>query len=840
MEGPTAPGVYVTLHGHFYQPPRENPYLETIERQPSAHPDRNWNERVYRECYRPNTCARVFDPVGNIVDIVNNFEYLSFNVGPTLFSWLERHDAEVYQRILDADWRSCQRLDGHGNAIAQAYNHAILPLANARDRRTQILWGIADFRARFGRMPEGMWLPETAVDYPTLADLAAAGIKFAILAPSQAARCRPLTEARKGTWHDCGDGSGGIDSTRPYRCFLPDGGSLDLFFYDGGSARDIAFGNLLHSAEHLSARLARGIRLDRADEDQLLCVATDGETFGHHKPGGERCLAYAFTREFPARGWMATNFAHYLSLHPPTWEVEVVPETAWSCSHGLGRWQSDCGCGGAGAWRQPLRDSLDWLRDRLAIVYQTHARPLLLDPWQARDGYSEAIRSRGRARDFLARHQSHPLSPTEASQALCLLEMQRQALLMYASCGWFFEEISRPEGVQILCRAARAIDLARHFTDAGELEAEFVERLAAAPSNLARFASGADVYRQLVAPARVEPARVAIHCLMAAFLGPDTEPPVTQSYCYRIECCDYRLHHSDERSLAIARYRLASEITWECHELIVVLLHLDDWEMRASVLDWTDCSDYEALKAELLACFTAGEANITAAMTRYFGPRLWEPADLFDEDRRHILQQLGQSARASLERAYERAYRNNHRLLVAFQRHGLPVLPELELAAEIVLSGRCARGLQALERAGDRPKRRSKAMATIAAAVAEAEQLHCHLRLTEESGGRLCRLLWHALHRVLEAETLDPGALDHASRTISLAEQLRFEVGLDRARELYCEWLRTTVAPQTAGERRAAEPLLALGRLLGINVDVWLQNMSAKLVLAPQVAPTVD
>ncbi|MCY7320948.1 MAG: glycoside hydrolase, partial [Phormidesmis sp. CAN_BIN36] len=343
-------GVYITVHGHFYQPPRENPYLDAIERQPSAAPFHNWNERIHHECYRPNAFARVLNDHGDIVKIVNNFEYLSFNIGPTLMSWIERYDLEVYQRILDADRKSCDRLNGHGNAIAQAYNHMILPLANQRDKQTQIRWGKADFRSHFGRDPEGMWLAETAVDEATVTALIAEGIQFIILAPSQAQRCRPLDEPNL-PWNEVGGGQ--IDTTRPYRCFLKKGydrtsdpcnlesdpaSYLDIFFYDGPISRDMGFDSALSSSHNLASRLGQAVRGDHRPA-QLIAVATDGETFGHHKAGTEKCLAYAFDQEFPHRGWTVTNFAHYLSLTPPTWEVELKPVTAWSCAHGVDRWQ---------------------------------------------------------------------------------------------------------------------------------------------------------------------------------------------------------------------------------------------------------------------------------------------------------------------------------------------------------------------------------------------------------------------------------------------------------------------------------------------------------------------
>lgn len=373
----TVTGVCITIHGHFYQPPRENPYLDTIERQRGAHPFHDWNERIHHECYRPNAFARVLNDRGEVMGIANNFEYLSFNIGATLMSWLENYDIEVYQRILEADRKSCDRLNGHGNAIAQVYNHMILPLANKRDKYTQIRWGKEDFRKRFGRDPEGMWLAEAAVDYATIEALIDEDIRFIILAPTQAERCRPLpTENDPDTeWLEIGGAQ--IDPTRPYRCFIADGRYIDIFFYDGPISGDIGFDDLLQSADIFAGRIGQAIKGDRR-QSQLISVATDGETFGHHKGGTEKCIAYACTVEFPKRGWTVTNFAHYLSLNPPTWEVVLKPVTAWSCFHGVDRWQEDCGCGGGGEWnqlwRRPLRSALDWLRDRLINVYEEVGR----------------------------------------------------------------------------------------------------------------------------------------------------------------------------------------------------------------------------------------------------------------------------------------------------------------------------------------------------------------------------------------------------------------------------------------------------------------------------------
>ncbi|WP_298976029.1 DUF3536 domain-containing protein, partial [uncultured Thermosynechococcus sp.] len=569
-------GVYVTIHGHFYQPPRENPYLNAIEHQPSAQPFHDWNERIYYECYRPNAFARILNDRGEVIDIVNNFEYLSFNIGPTLFSWLERYDLEVYQRIIEADRHSCERFNGHGNAIAQVYNHIILPLANYRDKLTQIRWGKADFRRRFGREPEGMWLAETAIDYETVAALIQEGIRFTILAPSQAQRCRPL--GGEGEWLEVSGGQ--IDPTRPYRCYLPGGDRrrdyLDIFFYDGPISRDVGFSDLLTSSQFLAGRIGQAVRGDHRPS-QIIAVATDGETFGHHKYGGEKALAYAFKVEFPQRGWQITNFAYYLSLFPPTWEVELKPVTAWSCAHGVDRWQDNCGCGGGGEWhqlwRRPLRNALNWLRDELIDLYETLGGELFWDVWAARDAYIEVIgdRSPEALHRFLAQHQRRPLSQSEQIDALRLLEMQHHALLMFTSCGWFFDELSRPEGVQILRYAARAIELAGDVAGV-QLEPEFVERLAAAPSNVPQFGNGAGVYYQLVKTAQISLQQVAAHYAMSSLFN--SYPRQHQLYCYEIEQGDYHLQRMGSLTLAIGQIQLTSTITTESQLLIFAVLHL--------------------------------------------------------------------------------------------------------------------------------------------------------------------------------------------------------------------------------------------------------------------------
>jgi alpha-amylase/alpha-mannosidase (GH57 family) len=497
---------YLCVHGHFYQPPRENPWLEVVELQDSAYPYHDWNERITAECYAPNAVSRILGPEGRTERTVNNYAWISFNFGPTLLAWMEKKARRAYQRILEADAASRERFSGHGSALAQPYNHIILPLASRRDKRAQILWGLADFERRFGRRAEGAWLPETAVDLETLDLLAEAGVRFTILEPHQARRTR-----LKGAddWQDVSGGR--IDTTVPYEADLPSGRRIALFFYHGPVSRAVAFEGLLTSGERFADRLL-SILPPHPDRDRLAHIATDGETYGHHHRYGEMALSYALHR-IESNGWARlTNYGEYLETHPPEHEVEIVENTSWSCAHGVGRWREDCGCHTGGnpgwrqAWRAPLRQALDWLRDELASRYDEAARAYFPDPWAARDGFIDVVldRSPESVAAFLHRHTGGP-PPVgqDRLRALKLLELQRQAMLMYTSCGWFFSDLAGIETVQVLRYAGRAVHLAEQLF--GEpLEPELLRRLEGARSNDPAAGSGRDIYERLVRPSAVD------------------------------------------------------------------------------------------------------------------------------------------------------------------------------------------------------------------------------------------------------------------------------------------------------------------------------------------------
>ena len=845
----TAQGVYITVHGHFYQPPRENPYLDRIERQPSAHPYHDWNERIHHECYRPNAFARILNHRQEVVGIVNNFEYLSFNIGATLMSWLEQYDPEVYQRILEADRKSCQRLNGYGNAIAQVYNHIILPLANKRDKITQIRWGKEDFRSRFDRDSEGMWLAETAVDYPTLEALIDEEIKFIILAPSQAAKCRLMAaedlEAENTQWHEVGGGQ--IDPTRPYRCFVDNNRYIDIFFYDGPISRDMGFNNVLDTADNFAARLGQAVKGDDRPS-QIISVATDGETFGHHKGGTEKCVAYAVSEQFAKCGWTVTNYAHYLSICPPTWEVVLKPVTAWSCAHGVGRWQDDCGCASGGGWnqkwRRPLRDSLDWLRDRLIGVYEETGNKFFRNPWLVRDEYIRVLRDRqtpgqddkklGNVDLFLKRYQRKELSASEKIDALRLLEMQRHSLLMYTSCGWFFEEISRPEGVQILRYAARALELAGEVAGI-HLKQEFIARLAEAPSNVAVFGNGKEVYQQLVAPSQISLNQVAAHYAISSLFTDYLQQE--RLYCYEVEQLDYQKQQMGTLTLAVGQVTLTSSITTESQHIVFAVLHLGGWDFHCCINNFDGRLAYAELKQQLFTDIKhASAAQVILTMNRMMvGSEWFNLQDLFAEERHRIIKLLTAKTKKHLDQLYTQLYRENYSMLAAFQREELPVPQELKVAAEVALSYRCLETVVNLEQAIEDPSAFDRCLAQLSATATEANYLQCKLNIPEAKQS-LERVILHLLWRLLydgDPSTLleDVARLEMA---IALGDKLHLGLALDRAQEVYFKCLHQRIVPDCIISHENSslntcrwdltqiKPLLSLGKTLAIDVDFWL------------------
>ena len=590
---------FLCIHGHFYQPPRENPWLEEVEEEPSARPYHDWNERIFHECYGPNTASAILDSRGRVEELVDNYRLISFNIGPTLLSWMERRQPETYRAVLAADRASAAERGGHGNALAQAYNHIILPLATARDKRTQVRWGLADFRHRFGRDAEGMWLPECAVDEETLEVLAEEGVRFTVLAPSQAARVRPL-DAAGAEWTAVDAAT--LDTTRPYRWLSArtPGRHVDIFFYDRALAHGVAFEGLLHDGARFAKRLIEPFVKAASGAPQLVHLATDGESYGHHHRWGNMALSFALRCLRAEGGVRLTNYGEFLSLFPPVREVAICPRTSWSCSHGIRRWADDCGCSTGSPpdwrqpWRKPMREALDWLAEELDAVYETRARGLFADPWASRDAYIGRMLSPDAASTdrFLGGQAGRSLTLVETEEALKLFEMQRHRMLMYTSCGWFFSDISGTESTQVLKYAARAIDLAEDLGGAdpgARLRPRFEAKLERCPSNDEAYRTGAAVYRRLVAPLRADLARAAAHFSILDAL--ERAPAVPTRCAYAVERRAFRRLEKREdgkdRSLTLERMELTCLPTLDSAAFTAVVHHrgrldLECWVKKAA------------------------------------------------------------------------------------------------------------------------------------------------------------------------------------------------------------------------------------------------------------------
>ncbi len=671
----------ICIHGHFYQPPRENPWLESIERQGSAHPYHDWNERVTAECYRPNAESRILGTAGSIERIVNNYASISFDFGPTLLSWLEPHAPDVYRAILAADRESCDRFGGHGSAIAQAYGHTILPLSTREDKATQIRWGIRDFQRRFGRRPEGLWLPEAAVDLESLDLLAAEGVAFTILAPHQALRVRRLDERR---WEDVTGAR--IDPTRAYQVRLPSGRAIAVFFYDGPVSRAIAFEALLSSGERFAGRLLSVASDPARTWHPLVHVATDGETYGHHHRHGEMALAYAL-RWIEERGLArVTNYGRFLEEHPPGHEVEIVENTSWSCAHGVERWRSDCGCrtgrspGADQAWRGPLREAFDWLRDRIRPLFERRAVQVFADPWGARDDFIELLHDRSEASvdRFLGRHATGPFEAVDRSTALRLLELQRQAMQMYTSCGWFFDDLSGIETVQVVEHAGRAVHLAEDLF--GEpLEADFLTRLGRARSSLPEGHDGRSLYERRVRPKRVDLAAAAAHYAIGSLFG--GAAPRRDIYCWTCEREAAIERHAGRAKLLLGRVRVTSASTLERDLMSWAALHLGDHNLTAGVRRFTGEESFARMVAEIGGAFGRGSLTETIRLIdRHFGASVYSVGSLFADEQARIVSKILESTLAEFELAHRRVY-EAHRPLLAFLRDVGTALPPAFLAS---------------------------------------------------------------------------------------------------------------------------------------------------------------
>jgi alpha-amylase/alpha-mannosidase (GH57 family) len=849
---------FITIHGHFYQPPRENPWLETVETQDSAAPYHDWNERITAECYAPNGASRIVNAENQIIRIINNYARISFNFGPTLLSWLEENAQRAYHHILEADRRSQLRFGGHGSAMAQVYNHMIMPLASTRDRTTQIRWGIADFKSRFGRKPEGMWLSETAVDSETLELLAQHGILFTVLAPSQCARVRPLPdqpklklkadsdEAAKTTaavgWQETPNA--GVDTTRSYLVKLKSGRSIAVFFYDGPRSRAIAFDRLLNSGDDFANRLMGGFRAEPPPAGgrpraQLVHVATDGESYGHHHRYGEMALSYAL-RLIEQRGdAKLTNYGEFLAKFPPEYQAEIYENTSWSCFHGVERWRSDCGCNGGKAgwnqrWRAPLRGALDWLRDTIAPLTEKIGRPLFTNVWAARDAYIEVVLARGEracgqagnpvanADPFLDLHGSRALDAEERITALKLMELQRHAMLMYTSCGWFFDDISGIETVQIIAYAGRAVQLAAEVfgPDADGLEDGFVERLREAKSNDPQAGDGGEIYLREAKTARVGLEEVAAHYAISSVFS--SYPEETCLFGYLVQRLELETLNTGRGRLLIGRALVSSTITGESEPVTYAVLHFGDQNITAAVKRAAELSD-AAMGARLreehesfLAAVRGAvkRADVPAVIRlfdRYFGEKTYSINSLFNDEERRILKIILDPTLGEIETTFSAIYERHASLLEFLSQTGLPKPSSLTLAAGFSINSRIRRALDA-DPVDDE---------SIRLLLGKAKDIK--IGLDEEN---LSYIAAQRIKRAMVQLNRSPGDMALLDQAITVAEVLRefsFDIRLWQAQNIWYEILEMsrlkTFGLSYADFATWLIRLNTLGRHLGIAVD---------------------
>jgi alpha-amylase/alpha-mannosidase (GH57 family) len=805
---------YICIHGHFYQPPRENAWLEAIEVQDSAYPYHDWNERITAECYATNAASLILNEHGKIVQIVNNYANISFNFGPTLLAWLEANARDVYRTVIQADVKSRERFSGHGSALAQPYHHMILPLAHHRDKYTQIFWAACDFEHRYGRLPEGMWLPETAVDLESLDVMAQLGIKFSILSPHQAAKIRPFGKDR---WSEVP--SGAIDTTIAYRLQLPSGRNMALFFYNAPISRAVGFENILKSGKIFAKKLTEGFHSARQGP-QMVHIAVDGETYGHHQRLGDIALAYA-VHTIEANGWArVTNYGEFLERHPPACDVGIYENTSWSCPHGIERWRSDCGCQSGKhlhwnqAWRGPLRTALDWLRDALAPAYETKIQQYLKDPWPARNDYIHILldRSPKSIEAFFHRHAKHPLSKTDKSRVLKLLEIQHQTMLMYTSCGWFFDDISGIETLQIIQYAGRALQLTSDIFGQ-DLEPRFLEQLARAKSNIRTHGDGRRIYQKFVKPAVVDLKKVAAHYAISSLF--EDYPEQTSIFCFSARQHDYHCVEADKAKLVVGHTAVTSHVTGESEQFYFGVLHLGDHNTTCGVEEYFNEKRYQSLCSSIVDLFNAADfPRILKLLDQHFKGSLFSLKSLFRDQQRKILDLLIEPAIPAIISAYRHLYEPHMPLLRFLKDSGSHPPKVLSTAAELVLN-------HDLWREFDRELLDYEAVhrlleeVHLAGIILETDTLEYTLRKNLE------RVAVRFQNRPEEFELLDSLATG-----VKLVNSLPFDVNLRKVQNVYYELLHRVYpdcrrqvqnGDQSAG--KWVERFIQLGEKLLIHME---------------------
>ena len=678
---------YICIHGHFYQPPRENPWLNKVEIQDSAYPYHDWNHRINAECYARNTSSRILNPEGKIEEIMNNYGWMSFNIGPTLLAWMELEAPKTYKSILEADKESQKRFSGHGSALAQAYNHLIMPLANPRDQETQVIWGIEDFKHRYQRMPEGMWLGETAVNTATLEVLASHGIKFTILSPYQAKRLRKIGDTE---WKDASQAR--VNSRKAYVCNLPSGKKIDLFFYNGPASQAVAFEGLLDNGEFFKEKLEG--QFTSEDEVQLVHIATDGESYGHHHYLGEMALSYCLDSIAEEEDVKLSIYGEFLEKFPPQYEVEILDNTSWSCSHGVERWRSDCGCHTGGhpdwnqKWRAPLRDSFDWAREELIQIYEQELKNYTSDPWGIRDKYIGVIldRSEENVAKFINDNFGDKLSEDEKVKILKLMEMQYHAMLMYTSCGWFFDEVTGIESMQDIFYATRAIQLAEEITGKS-YEENFRKLLKKIPSNLPEYGTALSAYEKFVEPMKLDMLRIGAHYAVSSLF--QEFPEEVSLYNFSANVLDKYYYEAGRQKLVIGRTEFRSDITWEKVDISYAVLHMGDHHLFGGVRKYLGADALEELRTNVAEFFRKGNIyEIFNMMDTYFGNHNYSFWHLFRDEKQIIMEQVTENTLRSAEASVQQLYENTYPLLQTFEELNMKVPNRLKLPVEMAVNKR--------------------------------------------------------------------------------------------------------------------------------------------------------
>lgn len=653
---------YICVHGHFYQPPRENAWLEEIEMQDSAFPYHDWNERITAECYGPNALSRILQGDNRISEIVNNYASISFNFGPTLLSWMQQSAPEVYAAILAADAESIQRF-GYGSAIAQVYNHIIMPLANRRDKQTQVLWGIRDFEQRFGRKPEGMWLAETAADTETLEVLAENDIQFTIMAPRQLKAVRKIGAQE---WSDVSEAH--VDTLQHYRCTLPSGKTITIFFYNGPVAQKVAFEGLLKDGKAFAEALVEAFDTAR-EVPQMVHIATDGESYGHHHRYGEMALSYCLKYIEDNDLATITNYATYAATIAPAFEVQIHDGSSWSCVHGIERWRANCGCNSGGKpgyqqeWRGGLRRALDWLRDELTEEYAQQMSTFCPDVWAVRDAYIEVIndRSTENVQRFLRAHLYFEVDGERETKVLRLLEMMRQAQLMYTSCAWFFDEISGIETVQVLQYACRALQILQTESNRN-LEDTFQAMLAQAPSNVPDMQNGANIYETITKASRLSLTKVGMHHVANALFSEHEDDVFTHTFKFESDFFDR--FNAGRHKLAIGRTKVVSRITHSEKRFSFAVIYLGQHHLIGNASESMDEADFKGMYTSIRTAFeNSNLAEVIHVIQQYFGEEKFSFWQLFKDQQQKVLRLLVKREVEEAERAIKQVYDRSYNLM---------------------------------------------------------------------------------------------------------------------------------------------------------------------------------